>query len=100
MKFLTVLLFAIPMFCQTETKELTCTVAVVEWNDAVLSTRTVDVDAAKTASIITFGCADVRENVVVVIMSITNGTPDVLLTIPKSWVVKITPLKVAEEVKK
>ena len=100
MRFITLLLFAIPLFCQTETKEFSCTVAVLEWNDAILSTRSGDVEAAHTARIITFGCVEVRENDVVVIMSITSGTPDVFLTIPKQWVTKITPLEVKKEEKK
>ena len=90
MKLLSALMFTV--LCHAED----CQIAVVEWQDAVLSTRTIDVGDAHTTPIITFGCVSVREKEIVVVMSITNGTPDVFLCIPKAWVTKITPLTLDE----
>ena len=90
MRYAIALLFACSCFAQE------CTVGVLEWRDAVLSTRSTDVDAAKTARIVTFGCVITKEKEYVVIMSITADVPDVFITVPKDWAVKLTPLKVSE----
>lgn len=100
MRFLTVLLFAIPLFCQTETKEKSCVIAIVEWRDAVLTTRGVDVESAQTAKVISFGCVFVNPTDVKVILSMTRGEPDIFLTIPKDWLVKITPSKLRRRKRK
>lgn len=82
-----------------------CELSVVQWRDAVLISRPVNpekLDELKPVPVITFGCTFVEKDKVIVVMSFTRSLPDVLIVIPKDWVVSVTSLVplVKEEKKK
>ena len=100
------IIYSNPASCQEKRQEeqvkkpFTCTLATVSWHDAVVYTRhplADDIDTM-TAEVIAVGCVVVTEKTVLVIMNVSQGTPDIFLVIPKDWCTSIVPLKVVEPI--
>ncbi len=75
-----------------------CRLATVAWRDAAVHVRQSlgDIDSM-TADVLTAGCVTQTPKTVLVIISITEGKPDIFLAIPHDWVQTITPLKKTDE---
>jgi hypothetical protein len=78
-----------------------CTIARVDWTDAMIkikaSRESADLTAAdidqEAPKVVSFGCASQTPLNVVLIHSFVEGKLDDYLTIPKGWITKITKLE-------